>query len=203
MKKIIYICIACLLNITIAKAQDDVLTRVSTSIEMEPYTTGYMNSAGDTIIPIGKYSYCFTDVFDKIAIVGIKNQAGFYAIDRTEKVLFQVHGYDNGPDYVKDGLFRIIKNNKTGYSNMNGEIVIQPKFDEALPFKNGYAVICIGGKQQKEDEHKKRVGGKWGYINTSGKYVVQPIYESARSVKENGEAKVMKNGEWITIQVKK
>ncbi|MDA3815803.1 MAG: WG repeat-containing protein [Prolixibacteraceae bacterium] len=203
MKNILYLCLSCLLSITIAKAQNDVLTRVSTSIEMEPYTTGYINSAGDTIIPIGKYSHCFTKEFDKIAIVSIKDQPGFYAIDRNEKLLFRVHRYDNGPDYVKDGLFRIIKNNKTGYANMNGEIVIQPKFDEALPFKNGYAVICKGGKKQKKGEYITRDGGKWGYINTSEKYVVQPIYESARSVKENGEAKVMKNGEWITIQVKK
>jgi len=201
MKKIFYTLVVVLIGFSCSKAQQDVLTRISSSIELTPYATGYINSSGDTIIPIGKYPYCFTERFDKIAIIVPKKNSGFYAIDRNEKVLFEVVGIDNGPDYVKDGLFRIKKNEKIGFANMNGEIVIMPKFDSAMPFSNGFSAVCIGGKSVVEYEHTKNIGGKWGFINKSGKLVVPLIYDQAWSVKD-GKALVEKNKEKITIDIK-
>ena len=64
---------------------------------------GYKNQKGDTIIPSGKYALCFTDTFTTYAIV-LKPYAGFVAIDRQEKVLYQVLPNDNGPDNASDGL---------------------------------------------------------------------------------------------------
>lgn len=182
-----------------ANAQNKVLFRISSSIELEPYTTGYVNVAGDTVIPIGKYVYCYSKTFDKIAIVTIDN--GAVAIDRKENVLFEVVISDTKPDEVSEGLFRIKKNEKIGFANMQGETVIKPQFDIAMPFSNGYSAICIGGKSQIEDEHSINVGGKWGYINKSGKLVVQPIYDRAWSVKD-GKAFVEKNKEKFQIDIK-
>ena len=182
-------------------AQDNVLRLVSSSIELEPFTSGYVNASGDTVIPIGKYTYCFTEKFDKIAIVSLKKHSGFYAIDRNEKVLFEVLGIDNGPDYVKDGLFRIKENEKIGFANMNGEIVIKPQFDLALPFFDGYAAVCVGGQLILEHEMRFREGGKWGFIDKSGRLVVPLIYDRAYSVKD-GKALVEKNKEKIQIDIK-
>jgi len=71
----------------------------------------YVNSKNDTIIPYGKYSFCYTDTFRKFAIV-VNYQHEIVAIDRQEKVLFKPFVFDNGPDYVSDGLMRITDNYK-------------------------------------------------------------------------------------------
>jgi hypothetical protein len=167
-----------------------------------------VNASGDTIIPIGKYVYCYSETFDKIAFVTLKDPHGDIAmahgnvaINREGKVLFEVLISDTKPDEVSEGLFRIKKNGKIGFANMQGEIVIKSQFDVAMPFNNGYSAVCIGGKNIVEDEHSINVGGKWGYINKSGKLVVPPIYDRVRSVKE-GKAEVKKDGEWKIIDLK-
>ena len=79
-------------------------------------TYGYKNLKGDIVISAGTYSFCFTDTFSTYAIVALPRK-GFVAIDRKENILYTVFPFDNGPDYVKDGLFRIMKDDKIGYAN--------------------------------------------------------------------------------------
>jgi hypothetical protein len=130
---------------------------------------GYVNAKGDTIIRLGKYNMCFTDKFDKLAIV--RTSEGIVGIDRKENVLFNVFVFDNGPDYPSDELFRIVKDGKIGYADLNGKIVIQPKFDCAYPFKKGKAKVGIGCKTKTEGEHSMWVDGKWRSIDKKGNTV--------------------------------
>ena len=116
--------IVLLFSINCTKGSDnDKLKLISMTKEIAPYTTGYINSKGDTIIPIGKYVYCYTEVFDKIAIVLPKGAKDFIAIDRNEKELFKVLVMDNGPDIVREGMFRIKLKDKIGFANMEGNII--------------------------------------------------------------------------------
>ena len=70
--------------------------------------------------------FVFTDTFRTYAIVAGKNFV-FVAIDRQQKVLYNVFPFDNGPDYASDGLFRILKNNKIGYADeLTGKVIINP-----------------------------------------------------------------------------
>lgn len=107
---------------------------------------GYRNYWGDTVIPVGKYDWCFTDTFRTFAIVH-KRGRGFVGIDRDENILYQVHNFDNGPDYPSEGLFRIIDKGKYGFADAKtGKIVIKPQFEAAFPFKNLVAKVgdsCI------------------------------------------------------------
>lgn len=95
--------------------------------------TAYVNQAGDTVIPFGKYYYCFTDTFRDFAMM-IDHEKGCVGIDRDENILYKIHWYDNGPDYIVNGLFRIIKDGKFGFANRKGEIIIEPKYECAFPF---------------------------------------------------------------------
>ena len=131
--------------------------------------SGYVNQKGDTVIPIGKYQYCFLDTVTTYAMVGDKS--GFYAIDQRENRLYEVYWYDNGPDYIKDGLFRIKRNGMIGYANANGEIVIEPQFDCANPFENGVARVTYDCERQKVGEHIKMKSDSWFYIDKKGKYI--------------------------------
>lgn len=70
----------------------------------------YLNERGDTIVPYGKYRYCQTDTIKKIgfAYENKPKDARIICINDAGKELFYVFKYDNGPDYIQEGLFRIM-----------------------------------------------------------------------------------------------
>ena len=128
---------------------------------------GYVNLRGDTIIPFGKYVYCFTDTFKNYAIVS-KRKTGFVAIDRSEKVLFNIFPFDNGPDYPSEGLFRIVKDGKIGYADSNFKVRIPAQYGCAFPFSNGNAKVSTACKTVADGEHQVWISDNWFYINKSG-----------------------------------
>lgn len=135
---------------------------------------GYKNQFGDTIIPLGKYTLCYTDTLKTFAIV-LKPDFGFVAIDRQENILYKVYPFDNGPDYESEGLFRIIINDKIGFADAEtGKIVIKPQFGCASPFENGTAKVALECKTQVEGEHSSWVSEHWFYIDKKGKKVENP-----------------------------
>ena len=130
--------------------------------------SGYLNSRGDTIIPLGKYYYCYTDTIRDFGMV-IENETGkILGIDRNATELFQVFKYDDGPDYVKNGLFRIIKDDKIGYANLKGEIVIEPKFDCAYPFEGQFAKVADNCENEASGEHPMWKSDDWYQITKEG-----------------------------------
>lgn len=63
-------------------------------------------------------------------------------------------------------LYPIRQNDKNGYINRQGEIVIQPQFEVTFPFSEGLAVVCISRE-------------KCGYIDETGKFVINPQFKHA------------------------
>lgn len=161
-------------------------------------TLGYVDSSGKVVIPAWKYPYIFTAEFDKIAFVLLKDRKGVYAIDRNEKILFQVCSYEIGPDIVSNGLFRIIENGKIGFANMNGEIVIKPRFQFVYPFQeNGFAIFCENGTWSMLDKYIPVIKGKWGVINRQGVVVIPATYDSGAEdylIKDGKSYKLNKQG---------
>lgn len=133
---------------------------------------GYVNQRGDTIIPIGRYTYCFTDTFTTFAIV-LDTSTLPIAIGPDGRRLFEVYWYDNGPDYVEDGLFRILRNGKVGYADTTGRVVIEPQFDCAFPFSEGKARVAYDCKLEKsgDEEHTSMVSDSWFYIDRKGQKI--------------------------------
>lgn len=68
-------------------------------------------------------------------------------------------------------LFPISQNDKVGYINRKGEIVIQPQFAYAGYFSEGLAVACV------ESE-------KCGYIDDTGKFIINPQFKIAMRFSE-------------------
>jgi hypothetical protein len=79
--------------------------------------------------------------------------------------------FDNGPDYFVEGLARTRKNNKIGFIDKQLNIVIEPKYDFASPFRNGVAEVCNGCKRKYHGEHWEMVGGSWGKIDINGNLI--------------------------------
>ncbi|MBK7871524.1 MAG: WG repeat-containing protein [Saprospiraceae bacterium] len=129
--------------------------------------SGYINLRGDTVIALGKYYYCYTDTLKNFAVVK-KHDGTCIGIDKNDNELYEVYWYDNGPDYIVDGLFRIIKNNKIGYANEDGAIIIPPQFECATPFENGKAQVTYNCELVKDGEHTKMESDSWFLIDTKG-----------------------------------
>lgn len=76
---------------------------------------------------------------------------------------------------AQDGsdLFVVIVNDKRGYIDRNGKIVIEPKWNGANNFSEGLAVVATneGGYHE-------------GYIDTTGKVIIKPQYPKARDFSE-------------------
>ena len=165
---------------------------------------GYADRNGTMKIPFGKYSICYTDTFKTFAIV-IHRTNGFVGIDKTERILFQVFPFDNGPDEASEGLFRIVEGDSIGFANMQGQIVIKPKFTSVSIFSGQLAAYCKDCNKTKDGEHWSWTGGKWGFINKKGDTAIDPIYEAILIPFDQGKAKVRFKGQefWIDEKGKK
>jgi hypothetical protein len=140
---------------------------------------GYRNKAGKIVIPLGKYTDCTTDRFRDYAIVGIQGK-GFFAIDRQERILYEVFFFDNGPDYASDGLFRIVEDGKIGYAyKSSGKIAIKPQFPCAWPFEHGVAKVALDCQDRAIGEYHAWDSDKWFYINKAGITVTLSEKQSA------------------------
>ena len=149
---------------------------------------GYKNNKGDIIIS-PKFHFSYTDTMYDFAIVLLDDK--WVGINREEKIIVEPYIFDNGPDYVAEGLFRFVKDNKIGFANLNGEIIIPATYDFVTPFQDGYALFNTGGAIEKSDsEHKEWVGGLWGFINKSGEVIINPQFLKAHNF-ENGKAEVV------------
>lgn len=132
---------------------------------------GYLNKKGDTIIPAGTFNMCFTDTFSNFAYVYDKKLFGeeTVAINRNQEVIFDVFLFDNGPDYLSDGFFRIKRNGKIGYADKTGKIVIDPQYSCAFPFENGKAKVTYNCETTKDElELSTWKSDSWFYIDKNG-----------------------------------
>jgi hypothetical protein len=75
-----------------------------------------------------------------------------------------------------DKLKKEKEEEKWGYIDKTGTIVIPPQFKYARGFHDGLAVVCVGDK--------------YGYIDKTGKFVINPQFDSAMEF-DNGVASVM------------
>jgi hypothetical protein len=84
-------------------------------------------------------------------------------------------------------LFRIVQNNKTGYIDSTGKIIITPKFHNGSDFSEGLAAV--------------RKNGYYGFIDRRGEFAIKPEFDLAtRFIK--GLAFVYKDGRPFVIDKK-
>lgn len=140
--------------------------------------TGYMNTAGDTIIPIDKYKFCYSPAFIYFAVV-VTHDSRTIAIDTNGQELFEIYLFDNMPDneysqnYGDGELFRIIIDGLIGFANFKGEIVIQPQFQCADYFRDGKCRVAKKCRLILEGEHKRMESGRAYYIDVKGNFIAE------------------------------
>ena len=116
-------------------------------------------------------------------------------------------------------------NDKYGYKDDKGKVVVEPKYELAYPLNEGLAAVRLNGKfgfvdqKGKEivppqyDHTWKFIGGyaavkladKYGFIDHAGKLVVPLIYEDAYNYHGTccykNQAHVRQNGKWKMIKI--
>ena len=178
-------------------AQNDFWFRVTDSSHHQ----AFIDTKGTVRIPYGKYEYILTDTLKHFAFV-FNQEIGVVAINKQEEVLFKPLIVDNfQPDIPNNGLFRIVEDEKIGFANLRGEIVIIPCFEAVRPFQDSIAAFCVGCEMEYDAfEYGYWSGGIWGFINYDGDVIVEPQYDDLGLW--NNRLVVKKNGVVYSIDGK-
>ena len=136
---------------------------------------GFLDTMGNEIIPC---------IYDEIGLFRhgrtlVRIDALYGIIDTMGRTILPIEYYNlspKGDKYVyHDSLALFEKDHRLGFIDLEGNIVIPPRFEEAYHFSQGLASV--------------RFQGKWGYINTHGDPWLPFIFNIA-SPFENGRAEV-------------
>lgn len=98
-------------------------------------------------------------------------------VDTRGEVIFS-YPEDTKIGYFENGLAPITQNKKVGLINLQGEIVIKPKYEEISVSKY-------------TDIHTFKEKGLYGYITTGGKIIIDAIFDKANNFGKNGCAIVV------------
>lgn len=133
---------------------------------------GYIDSNGKKRIKC-KYSFAYEDTIRNFGFVADKGR--IICFDNTGKKLFYVFRFDNGPDYIKEGLFRIEnKKGLIGFADSLGNIIIKPQYKAAFPFINGKAKVTYKGTKLEVPDSK----GEYHYWDSNDWFFIDnPIKE--------------------------
>jgi WG containing repeat len=145
------------------------LLRFSSDEEQEGQS-GYVNLKGDIIVPTGKYVVCYTDTIVNFGVV-INQRNMFIGIDSRGIELFEIYPFDNGPDYISDGMIRVVEEGKIGYANNCGDVTVPATYEGAHPFENGTARVALNCTKESDGQHSWWVSDNWIRINKRGEVV--------------------------------
>ena len=144
-----------------------------------------VDSEGKTITTLDTSKYASIDLNNQklgyFAVFMIADTQGMFAIDVDEKILFEVYNRDVGvpyPDELIEGKIRIVdKDDRVGFANEFGQVVIEPQFEVATSFNKGKAIIgqeCRKVPWHADDgekgdcTHYSVECKEYGYIDTNG-----------------------------------
>ena len=134
----------------------------------------YLSERGDTVIPYGRYLFCQEDTIERIGFVyGNRPGRPVLCIDNRGNELFETYRLDNGPDYAREGLFRIVAEDGTiGFADTLGRVAIAPRFRFAFPFERGLAKVTDKGEAREvpgsEGEKHYWESDEWYFIDKRG-----------------------------------
>jgi hypothetical protein len=152
---------------------------------MQDGKTGFRDLDGNIVIePIYDMAEMFSEGYSSVR-VGEKH--GF--IDETGKYVLPLQSYEFLGS-LHNGLADFRLNDKVGFINVKGEVIIKPQFAWAGEFSEGFCAVST--------DWRSKDTRKYGYIDTSGKLVIDFQFQHANKF-ENGQAKVELNNLWGAI----
>lgn len=120
----------------------------------------------------------------------VADQSGYYLVDGTEWQPISENRYEELKAFECEQPTAYRSGDKWGFVNRQGEVYIEACFEDAKPFRNGYAAV--------------KQNGLWGYIDRNGKMIVEPQFQDALYMMPDGIAYVQNElGYWDCIRVEK
>ena len=130
--------------------------------EYDSFQKGYIDNQGKmAITPQFDQAYPFSEGIARVEVL-TGNRLRYSFIDRTGKIVFSHPSASEARDCC-EGLAAVKIEQKWGYINRQGKIVIKPQFMGAQDFSEGLAAVID-------------VGGRWGYIDKTGNLVIKPRF---------------------------
>lgn len=155
---------------------------------------GFINKKGDLVVKpmftwVGKFGSGLAPVCigtsTENCTIGFINTSGEFEINPQYEYFEFYDSESSWGNYPQHGFFeglaRVMVDQKVGYIDSTGKMVIQPQFNYGGNFVNGLARVTVNGKM--------------GFINKKGVLVVPAIYDSAFNFYQ-GRAAVEVDGRW-------
>lgn len=134
---------------------------------------GMIDSTNKVIIP-----FIYDDIggmSEGLALArGLNWKYGYININNDTVIPFIYHYPDHcssGTGIFKNGIAQVRQNNKSGFINIKGEVVISLKYDCVYKFCGGFAPVRQGGNSSNTDYSNEQ----FGYIDQSGKEYLVPL----------------------------
>lgn len=140
----------------------------------------------DSGTPVGEETYDDVVMDEKNIMyrnerIFVEQDYQYFMLDGTGQQIGDT-SYEGADVFRGDGYAAVKIDGKWGFVDVDGNVVIEPQYEEARSFSNGYAAV--------------RYAGEWGYIDSNGNVVIDTQFEDARDFSENGSAFVCREGVW-------
>lgn len=86
-----------------------------------------------------------------------------------------------------DTCAAVKKDGRWGFIDLDGNVVIEPKYEAARSFSNGLAAV--------------RYAGKWGFIDLNGNMVIETQFDDAKDFTGSGSVFVKENETWKLLRL--
>ncbi len=132
-------------------------------------------------ILLDEYDSCINN-----GVIFAKSEGKYYMLNAEGKKISK-QGFDNAYPFMGTEPAAICINNKWGFVDAKGEIVIEPQYSDAKSFSNGLAAVATNGM--------------WGYISSNGEYRIKTQFTDCLPFASNGIAAVKENDVWNYIKL--
>lgn len=130
-------------------------------------------------------------VIDDIGVVFRNDRAfvsqdgiNYYLIDSDGNKITDV-GFSYAESFYSDAPAAVKIGDKWGFVNVSGEVVIEPQYDAAHSFINGFAAVCKNGK--------------WGYIDSNNNVCIEFEFDDALNFNNQGVSMVKTDDFWVSL----
>ena len=136
--------------------------------------------------------------FEDIVMDDLKvamRQKRYFAMKGSKYQLYDSEGkvvgngsWQDADPFTENGAYAAVKSgDKWGFVNTNGDVVIEPQYEDARSFSNGFGAV-------KKD-------GKWGFIDQNNKMCIEPTFDDAKYMNSRGNVFIKQNGLWSTLSL--
>lgn len=136
---------------------------------------GYINALGEVVIPC-QFTHFWNSTENIIATAQEQGKITF--VDHGGNDLFSFSFEETGGHYgFSEGYTIFNRDRKHGLMDNQGNIVIEPIYDNSINMKNGYVCFATGEVIYDQWGEYERFDGVWGIFDAQGNEVLPVAYE--------------------------